>query len=125
MLSFIPVFLFTLLFLIALVLLLAFGRPPAYRPTRQSVRELMAGVLERSTAVERWEMFLSLPVVHDPELEGIRRRCLALHEGTDDQPPAGEGLDGYIYDRASRARLQTILGDLDELIRKEPVSREF
>lgn len=123
--EFIPVFIFTLILLVLLVVFMAFGRLPAYRPTRGQVRDLLAGVLDRSTSVESWELFLGLPISHDPELENVRRRCLAIHEGMDGERAAGSGLDGYLYDREGRERITRVLADLDELIRNEPITREF
>ncbi len=123
--EFLSVFVLTLIVLVGLVLLLQFGRVPSYRPTRHAVRELLAGVLARSTSSEAWEMFLGLPIVHDEELEQIRRRCLQIHEGDGRQPAAGEGIDGYLYDRAGRERMAQVLAELDRLIAAEPVYREF
>lgn len=123
--EFVPVFVFTLILLVLLVVFMSFGRLPAYRPTRRQIRELMAGVLDRTTSVEGWELFLGLPISHDPELETIRRRCVAIHEGSEGQRAAGGGLDGYLYDQDGRQRIAKVLADLDELIRKEPIIREF
>ncbi|MBR9883209.1 MAG: hypothetical protein GYB21_05960 [Oceanospirillales bacterium] len=125
MLEFIPVFVFTLILLVLLVVFMRFGRLPTYRPSRDDVRKLLAGVLERTTSVEAWELFLGLPISHDPELEAIRRRCLAIHEGLDGERAAGTGLDGYLYDRAGRARIAEVLEQLDELIRTSPITKEF
>ncbi|MBS99976.1 MAG: hypothetical protein CMI01_15045 [Oceanospirillaceae bacterium] len=125
MVEFLPVFLLTLIFLVLLVVFMGFGRTPTYRPERQEVRDLLAGIFERKTSQEAWDMFLGLPILHDPELEEIRRRCIQIHEGTDGQAAAHAGLDGYLYDRAGRERLKPVLEALDELIRKTPVYREF
>ncbi|GGC04190.1 hypothetical protein GCM10011352_33020 [Marinobacterium zhoushanense] len=125
MLEFIPVFIFTLILLVLLVVFMSFGRLPAYRPSRVQVRELLAGVLDRSTSVESWELFLGLPIHHDAELEAVRRRCVAIHEGLEGERAAGTGLDGYLYDRDGRERIGKVLAELDELIRHEPITREF
>jgi hypothetical protein len=66
-----------------------------------------------------------MPLRHDPELEEIRLRCLVLQEGDDDTPAAGEGVDEHLFDRAGRSRLRVIVDDLQQLIARDPVYREF
>ncbi|WP_432696771.1 hypothetical protein ACQUQP_19940 [Marinobacterium sp. YM272] len=123
--EFVLVFGLTLIFLLVLVFFLSFGRAPTYRPSREEVREILAGVLKRTTSVEAWDMFLGLPIVHDAELEQVRRRCIAIHEGLDGEAPAGRGMDGYLYDRDGRERIQQVLDELDRIIREAPITREF
>lgn len=125
MVEFLPVFVLTLLVLVLLAGMVGFGRAPTYRPERREVRALIAGLLDRTTSSEAWELFLGLPIVHDPELEAIRQRCLAICEGQDGEPAAGGGINGYLYDRAGRERLLQVLAEVDELIRNTPVYREF
>jgi hypothetical protein len=125
MLEFLPVFALTLLLLVLLAGFIGFGRAPTYRPSRQQIRILIAGVLGRTTSAEAWDLFLGMPILHDPELEEIRRRCLEIHEGSDGERAAGGGIDGYLYDRAGRERIARVLETLDELIRHTPVYREF
>lgn len=123
--EFVLVFGLTLTFLLVLVLFLSFGRAPAYRPSREEVRNILAGVLNRTTSVEAWDMFLGLPIIHDAELEQLRRRCISIHEGLDGERAAGGGMDGYLYDRAGRERIQQVLDELDRIIREAPITREF
>lgn len=123
--EFIAAFVVSLLILCLTAAALHFGRSPTYRPSRQEVLALLQGVLDGSTSRQRWDLFIGLPMHHDPELEEIRRRCLMLQEGDDDEAAAGEGLDGYLFDRAGRQRLGRIVDDLRTLIAKEPVYREF
>ncbi len=123
--EFIAAFVVTLLVLCLMALALHFGRSPMYRPSRPEVLELLQGVVEGSTSRERWDLFIGLPMHHDPELEAIRRRCLALQEGDDDEYAAGEGLDGYLFDRDGRERMARIVADLRHLIDREPIYRKF
>lgn len=123
--EFVAAFLVTLLILCLMAAALHFGRSPTYRPSRAEVLALLQGILQGATTREQWDLFVGLPIHHDPELEAIRRRCLVLQEGDDDEPPAGEGLDGYLFDRAGRARLTLIIGELQRLIDKEPAYRQF
>lgn len=123
--EFLPVFLLTLLLFVLLVGFIGFGRVPTYRPRRTDVRALIAGVLEGTTSAESWDLFIGMPIQHDPPLEEIRRRCVCIHEGLDGEVAAGGGLNGYLYDRAGRERLARVLEQLDELIRQTPVYRSF
>ena len=123
--EFIPIFAVTLFLLALLVIGLMFGRSPAYRPTRDEVLELMRGLLEERTREEAWELFVGMPIVHDPELEHIRQLCVYIHEGDEKTPPARGGLGGYIYDKAGRARIAEVLKELEQLIRDTPVVQEF
>lgn len=123
--EFIAAFVVSMLVLGLMAVALHFGRSPTYRPSRPEILELLQGVLDGVTSRQRWELFIGLPIIHDSELEQIRRRCLILQEGDDDEPAAGEGLDGYLFDRAGRARLTRIVEDLRTLIAHEPVFRQF
>jgi len=120
-----PVFLVTLLVSLGVVLALTFGRAPTYRPTREQIVSLLEGVLDGSARQSHWDLFIGMPIQHDEALEAIRVECVTHHEGLDGAPPAREGLDGYIYDRAGRERIAAILQSLRAVIEKSPVTREF
>ncbi|TCK05891.1 hypothetical protein [Marinobacterium mangrovicola] len=123
--EFVLVFVLTLVILLVLVCFLSFGRAPTYRPSREEIRDILAGVLNRTTSVEAWDMFLGMPIIHDAELEQLRRRCISIHEGLDGEPAASGGMDGYLYDRAGRERIKQVLDELERIIRESPVTREF
>ncbi len=115
----------TLLVLIGLVLALAFGRPPAYRPSRRDVLALLQDVANGRAREDQWYLFLSLPVTHDPVLEGFRQRCLLIDEGDEKRPPSGPGIDDNIYCKEGRARIASLAKELAAIIQREPVYREF
>lgn len=125
MVEFLLIFAVTLVVLILIVVAMVFGKPLGYRPSRQSVLELLRGIDAGTTRQEAWDMFLGHPVSHDPELEAIRRELVMLHEGMDGQGPAPSGIGDYIYDRATRARVAGITAKLEKLIADEPSIREF
>ena len=120
-----PVFLVTLLVVVALVLALAFGRAPTYRPTREQIIALLEGVLDGTTDHVRWDLFIGMAIQHDEILEAARVQCVILHEGLDGQIPARPGLDGFIYDREGRERIKEILDELKQIIREAPIDVEF
>ncbi|MBP0048608.1 hypothetical protein H9C73_07650 [Marinobacterium sp. AK62] len=122
---------FLIAFLVSLVLIgglavaLTYGRAPAWRPERRKILALMRQLQAGDARRDEWEMFIGLPVLHDPELEAIRRQCVQIHEGDEEHPPASDGLGTYLYDRAARARLAEVQAELEQLIEKEPFYRSF
>jgi hypothetical protein len=123
--DFLLVFIVSAFFLLLIGVAMAFGKSPSYRPDRDYVLKLMKGVEERTTTEQAWDMLIGYPISHDPELEAIRRQLVELHEGSADMPPARQGINGYIYDRESRQRLQRVIAELEKLIEESPVTREF
>lgn len=118
-------FLLTLALIGALVWVLSRSRTSRYRPTRQQVVTLLQAVLEGTALQSQWDLFIGYPLYHDPELEQIRLRCVALNEGDPDTEPMTSGIGGYLFDRASRKRLAEVLAELQQLIANEPFQRGF
>lgn len=123
--EFLIVFFVSAFFLMLIGIAMAFGKSPSYRPDREYVLKLMKGIEEKTTSPQSWDMLIGYPISHDPELEQIRRMLVALHEGTDGNKAQREGINGYIYDRESRARLIPIIERLERLIEEAPVIKEF
>lgn len=123
--EFILVFVISFFILSAVAIAFALGRPPTYRPSRKEIAQLLLDVIEKKASTERWEMFLSLPINHDPELEEIREQCLIIAYGDENSGPSGEGIDGGIFDRRGNSRVQEVLNRLTRLIKAEPVSKTF
>lgn len=123
--EFFIVFVVSAVFLLLVGVAMAFGKSPSYRPDRTYVLDLLKGIEEQTTSPQAWDMLIGYPISHDPELEKIRRWLVAMHEGTDGFKPAREGINGYIYDRESRARLVPVIQQLEKLIDQTPSIREF
>lgn len=123
--EFIVVFLVSLLVLLAVALSFVLGKPPTYRPSRQQIMILLVDVIERKASVERWEMFLSLPISHDPELEHLRQQCLVIAYGDQDASPSKEGINGAIFDRRGIVRVREVANKLQQLLDSEPASKFF
>ncbi|MCD8512222.1 MAG: hypothetical protein LRY63_01490 [Nitrincola sp.] len=123
--EFFIVFIVSAFFLLLIGVALAFGKTPSYRPDRSYVLGLIKGIENQTTTPQAWDMLIGYPISHDPELEEIRRQLVAMHEGTDGYKPSREGINGYIYDRESRERLQQVIIKLEKLIENTPVTREF
>jgi len=96
-----------------------------YRPSRQQIVLLLQAVLEGKASRSQWELFVGYPLYHDPELEQLRLRCVALYEGDPDTEPMTSGIGGYLFDRQSRQRLAEVLVELQQLIASEPFQRNF
>ncbi len=123
--EFLAVFAVTLCMTVGLCLALLYGKAPTYRPNRQEILNLLEAVITQRASVDQWTLFLALPITHDPDLESIRVSCIELDEGSHSASAAQQGLNGAIYDRAGRERLQEIFLRLQKLIETEPVSRWF
>lgn len=111
--------------LIAVAVAFTFGRPPVYRPDRELVLNLLIDVMDKKASIERWELFLSLPISHDPKLEEIRQRCLVIAYGDDADTASGEGIDGALFDREGMQRIMKVSEDLNQLIYSSPISKRF
>ena len=123
--EFFLVFLVSFIVLVAVALSFAFGKPPAYRPTRHEIFQLLVDVQNNNASIEAWEMFLSLPINHDPELEKVREACILVAFGDEVTPPAGEGLAGSIFDKEGMLRIRSIAVTLKSLLDSQPTSKTF
>ncbi|MBE9398052.1 hypothetical protein IOQ59_12360 [Pontibacterium sp. N1Y112] len=121
--EFIAIFLVTLLIVGGLAVALVFGRAPTYRPSRQDTLQLLKDVASNQGNEGAWQLFLGMPIPHDPDLEEIRQLCVAVDEGDDEHPPATPGLN--IYGRDGRERIGKVAEKLEILIAKEPSYKEF
>ncbi len=118
-------FLSTLVVMGLLVWVLLHSQGSYYRPTRQQIVLLLQAVLEGRASRSEWELFIGYPLYHDPELEQIRLRCVALSEGDPDTEPMASGIDGHLFDRQGRQHLAKVLVELQQLIASEPYERDF
>lgn len=123
--EFLLVFAITFIVLIGAALAFTLGRPPAYRPTRSQIMQLLVDVQEKKASVERWELFLSLPISHDPDLEKIRAMCVVVAFGDGADSAAQAGVNGALYDKEGMQRIRAIAVKLHKLIQAEPVSKWF
>lgn len=98
---------------------------PNYRPSRAKVAELLKQVLAGTAPQQAWDLFIGYPILHDPDLELIRRQCIVLTEGDAENEPYPSGLGAYLFNKAGRARVAEILEELQELIDDEPFQQDF
>lgn len=115
----------TALVLGSLIWVLARTQVPSYRPTRESVAELLRKVIHGEAAPEQWDMFIGYPILHDPDLELIRRQCIVISEGDEENRGYPSGLGDNIFNRAGREKIAEVLEEMQELIEEEPFKKDF
>ncbi len=123
--EFFLVFVVSFFVLICVALAFALGRPPAYRPSRQEIFQLLVDVQNNDASREAWEMFLSLPIVHDAELELIRCKCLKLLHGFNGSEVVRVGVNGELLNKKGMQNLREMTVKLKYLLAKEPASKWF
>lgn len=115
----------TSLVLGSLIWVLARTQVPTYRPTRKSVSELLQKVVDGEATTHAWDMFIGYPILHDPDLELVRRQCIVISEGDEEHPGYPSGLGDNIFNRAGREKIAEVLEEMKELIEEEPFQKDF
>ncbi len=115
----------TALILGAMLWVLSRAHSPNYRPSRAQVADLLKQVIEGDASQQAWDLFVGFPDVHDPELETIRQRCIALSEGNEDRPAYPSGIGRFIFNKAGRSEVGVILQELQAVIDGEPFNQDF
>lgn len=111
--------------LIGVSLAFVFGKPPTYRPARREILQLLVDVAESNASMERWELFLSLPIGHDPELDNVRQECLSILDDSNVGMLKHEGINGAILDKEGMQQLREITARLNRLIETEEASKRL
>ena len=78
--EFLVVFVVTFLVVLGVALAMVFGKAPVYRPTEESIQNLMTRLLEGEAGEQEWQFFLDMPIRHDPDLEALRQECIRMYE---------------------------------------------
>ena len=111
----------SLSFLIILMALLVFHyiRPPVYRVEAINVKCLLASVLNGTATTADWDVFLSMPIRQDPELDQIRHKCamLATSEMSERQ-----GL--IVFTEIGRMEISSLLEQLNQKIQASDSSHD-
>ncbi len=104
-------FFITLLFTLLLVALAlwVFMRigSPVYRVERENVVRLLELVVAGQATEQDWDVFVGVPIRHDPELDAVRERC---KEVADRELLGGDGV--HLFTRQGITELQEILDKL-------------
>lgn len=125
--SFLFVFFITLVFMIALVIALSFGRVPSYRPSRKKVLGVLDSIINGNQKSDEWFLFLGIPIVHDSYLESIRLRCVEIDELNRENPHfhCKEESKNCYYEKDLMSQLSDIREELCQVIEKMPITRDF
>ena len=108
--NFIPTLLLTLLLItVALWVFMRIGLP-VYRVERSNVVRLLDLVIAGRATASDWDVFIGMPIRHDPELDAVRKRCSEVAER---ELLGGDG--EQLFTRQGIAELQKIR---DEIIRE-------
>ncbi len=102
-----------------------FGRTPTYRPDKKSVYQLISALCDGKTEDDRWLLFISIPIVHDPELEKIRSQCYELELQAEDNREVSFGAGVFRYNPMGMKYLEKVREKLKVLIDNEPAYRSF
>lgn len=102
-----------------------FGRTPTYRPDKQEIYRLISALCDGENYDGGWSLFISIPVLHDPDLENIRLQCYELELRAEENREICFGSGIYRYNDVGIKKLQLIRRQLKSLIDNEPAFRIF
>lgn len=80
---------------------------PAYRVEATNIVRLLESVLAQTATTADWDVFIGMPIHHNPELDKIRVKC-AMLEASEMTERRGR----VIFSAAGRLELQQILNQL-------------
>lgn len=99
-----------LVVLLALVIFRYVGLP-VYRIEASNIERLLESVLAQTATTADWDVFVGMPIHHDPALDKIRVQCAMLETNE-----MTERRGRVIFSAAGRAELQQILNQLSASI---------
>ena len=74
---------------------------------------------------DRWLLFISISIVHDPDLEKIRLQCYELELQAEDNKDVCFGSGEFRYNALGMKYLEQARKELKNLIENEPTFRSF
>jgi hypothetical protein len=84
---------------------------------------LLEMVLDGTAAAKDWHVFVGMPIRYDPELEAVRRRCLAIEENEYIGKSTDQSRHRHLFTKAGLQELRHILEELKSREREEEVTR--
>lgn len=97
------------------LLVFVWVRVPVYRVERRNVMTLLELVIAGRATASDWDVFTGIPIRHDPALEEVRRRCLAIAE---EEYRGGQRL----FTRQGISQLTDILSEMKEAEKEKPLA---
>ena len=98
--------LLTVLFIVLVLWVFIRIGTPVYRVERSNVIKLLKMVRDGRATESDWDVFIGVPIRHNPELEAVRERCQEIAE----REFIGSG--GLLFTRQGLAELEDILRQL-------------
>lgn len=87
-------------------------RTPRYRLRRENIIALFERILDGKATVHDWNIFVSMPIRYDPELEAVRRRCMILEEQHFLGNSSGQRGGRYLFTEEGLKQLRAMLKEL-------------
>lgn len=111
--NFVVVLVTSVVILSVIFLLLVKLKYPAYRLRRENVQQLLQMVLNHQASESDWQVFVSLPIRYDDELEQVRQRCVVIEE------QEYLGFRQRLFSQRGEEQLKEILIELQQRVEKE------
>ena len=100
-------------FFVILVALLVFRyiSPPVYRVEAINIKRLLESALNSDVTSADWDVFIEIPIRHDPQLEEIRHECAMF---TASEISERQGM--MVFSRTARQKIVDFLEQVNQKI---------
>ncbi len=96
----------TLILVMAMFVALTRLRRVTYLIRRENVIEILEMVLDHKATINDWQVFLGVPIRHDPYLEQIRQQCELIDE------QEGMVFRNKLLTKVGESRVQNLLEEI-------------
>lgn len=111
--SFIPTLLITLLLVAGTLWVFIKMGSPVYRVEKINIIRLLELVIAGRATSKDWDVFIGVPIRHNPELDAIRKRCERI---ADRELLGGDG--EHLFTRQGIAELRAVLEELKNTVNR-------
>jgi len=101
------------------LLVFRFVAPPVYRVESINIKRLLESALNSGVTSTDWDVFIEIPIRHDPELDQIRRECAML---TVSEVSERQGI--MVFSDAGRRKLMDFLAQVNRKIEASKSSND-
>lgn len=123
--EFLVIFAVTCLILGLLIAAMYFGRPPIYQVTREEALKLLNQLLLGTLKEVKWLIFIGHPILADPQLNDLRLQCAAIEQAAENGDMISFTVGAKRYDKVGLKQIESVLDELEMLMLKTPVFKEF
>lgn len=88
---------------------------PVYRLQRENIVSLLRLLVSGRATEQDWDVFVTIPIRHDPLLRDIQERCITIAQ------TEFTGGPGLLFSAQGIARLECLLKELDPEIETTPL----